>query len=165
MTQSQKERPDSTPRPVSDSAVEDHFFDIFPNDLNASETLFGGRLMERGDRLASTLARRHCHWPYVTTVSVDSIRFLAPAYQGETVIMKGSINRVWGSSMEIGIKVLADDFSGGPQRHIFSAFYTFCALSKDRKPIGAPPVVPETPDQKRRFHDAQMRRNRRLEKI
>ena len=157
-----KPHPDPDPRPVSASVVEDYFYEVFPNDLNASATLFGGRVMEIADRVAGAICRRHCHWPYVTTVSVDRIRFLAPAYQGEQVVFRGSINRVWGSSMEIGIKVLADDFTGGEPRHIFSAYYTYVTLDRDRKPIRATPLIPETAEEKRRFGEAEKRRSYRL---
>jgi acyl-CoA hydrolase len=157
-----KDTPNLEPRLITDTAVDAQFYEVFPDDLNALGTLFGGRLMEIGDRLASSIVRRHCQWPFVTTVSVDSIRFLAPAYQGEVIMIKGSINRAWGSSLEIGVKVLADDFSGKPLRHIFSAYYTFCALNRDGKPVAATPAIPDTPDQKRRHTQAQTRREHRL---
>ena len=90
-------------KPVSQSAINDYAYTIFPGDLNASDTAFGGRILEIADRLAAIVARRHSGLLCVTLL-VDSIRFIGPATQGEILIFKSAVNRVWRTSMEIGVK-------------------------------------------------------------
>ena len=95
---------------VNDSAIEGHIYKVFPNDLNAHGTAFGGMIMAKCDRLSLVVAERHSSHVCVT-VSVDSIHFMAPAKENDTLIFKVSINRAWNSSMEIGVKVVAVPFA------------------------------------------------------
>ena len=128
-------------KPVSQSAINDYAYTIFPGDLNASDTAFGGRILEIADRLAAIVARRHSGLLCVTLL-VDSIRFIGPATQGEILIFKSAVNRVWRTSMEIGVKVLGEDVKKKKQRHVVSAYFTFVAINKKRRPILVPPVIP-----------------------
>lgn len=146
---------------VAHSAIQDNVYVVFPNDLNAYGTLFGGRVLELADRLAAIVARRHSGHVCVT-LSVDSVRFLGPAKHGELLVFQAAVNRVWRTSMEIGIKVMAEDFKIGQRRHIVSAYFTFVALDDHLKPTPIAPLVPETEAEIRRFKEAETRRKRRL---
>ena len=152
---------DLLPKTVNQSAIDYLPYLIMPNDLNARNTVFGGRVLVMADLTAAQVAIRHCNRDCVT-LSMDRCNFLAPAKQGETLIFKISINRVWGSSMEIGVKVLTEDHLTGESRHVFSSYFTFVAMNENGKPTKARPVVPETEDQKRRYEEADKRRQHRL---
>jgi len=149
------------PRLVSFSAIEDQTSLVFPNDLNTYGTLFGGRVLELGDWIAGIVAKRHSSKVSVT-LGLDSVRFLAPARSGDILILKAACNRAWRTSMEIGLKVFAEDFRTLERRHIFSAYFTFVALGDDLRPTQIPPILPETKDEKRRYEEAEARRKKRL---
>lgn len=149
-------------RPVRESVIEDYFHEIFPQDLNATETVFGGRIMELADRVAGCCCRRHADQLYAVTLAVDGFRFHQPAYKGETLVFKASVNRVWKSSMEVGVKVFAHDYQRHATRHIVSAYFTFVCLDASRRPMTLPPVHPETDEEKRRYEAAERRRQSRL---
>lgn len=150
-----------TGRPPADSAIEQNVYKIFPNDLNSEYTVFGGLVMALCDRTALIVAERHSGCACVTA-AVDSLNFLAPARAGETLIVKSSVNRSWTSSMEIGVRVAAENSHSGESRHVVSAYLTFVALDERDRPVPVPAVVPETRDQRRRFRAAQLRRDARL---
>ena len=150
-----------TPKPVSASAIDNHVYKAFPNDLNAHHTVFGGLVMSICDRIALVVSERHSSKVCVTA-SVDSMHFRAPARDGDTLIFKAAINRAWGSSMEIGVKVLAENSFLGEERHVVSAYFTFVALDEHHRPTEVPAVRPETPEEKKRYDHAEIRRNARL---
>lgn len=151
-----------TGKKVSETAVHDQTAVVYPNDLNAYGTLFGGRVMELGDRLAGVVARRHSGRVCVT-LGIDSVRFLAPARHGDTLVFKASVNRVWKTSMEVGLKVFAEDFRSLQRNHIVSAYFTFVAVDDLMKPVEICPVIPETEAEKRRFAQAEQRRQHRIQ--
>jgi acyl-CoA hydrolase len=149
------------PKPVSDSAIDDQTALVFPNDLNTYGTLFGGRVLELGDWLCCIVAKRHSGRVSVT-LGLDSVRFLASATSGDILVLKAAVNRAWKSSMEVGLKVLAEDYRTKERKHIFSAYFTFVALDENKKPVRIPEVIPETDDEKRRYEEAEIRRQKRL---
>lgn len=149
-----------SPKSVSDSAVHEHIYKIFPNDLNSNDTVFGGQVMAICDRVALVVAERHTGRVCVTA-SIDSVHFLAPAMRGETLIFRAAINRSWRSSMEIGLRVEAEDVKTGNRKHIISAYFTFVALNEEQKPTPVPAIAPENAIEKRRFEEADIRRNNR----
>ncbi|MAL98089.1 MAG: acyl-CoA thioesterase [Alteromonadaceae bacterium] len=148
-------------KPVSASAIDNHVYKVFPNDMNAHNTVFGGMIVAKCDRLALVVAERHSGHVCVTA-SVDSIHFRAPAKGNDTLLFNLSLNRSWSSSMEIGASVIAENSYTGDVRHILSAYFTFVALDSDDKPVPVSPVLPETDDQQRRFDNAEIRREARL---
>lgn len=149
---------------VSDSSIEGHVYKVFPNDLNAHGTAFGGMIMSKCDRLSLVVAERHSGYVCVTA-SVDSIHFMAPAKENDTLIFKVSINRAWSSSMEVGVKVEAENSYTGDNKHILSAYFTFVALDENNKPAKVPSLTAETELEKRRFQQAAVRREARLQTI
>lgn len=148
-------------KPVSASAVRDQVHLIFPNDLNANDTAFGGMIMAHMDRIAAVVAGRHAEGTCVTA-SVDAVHFIAPARRGDVLIFSAAVNRSWTSSMEVGCRVEAESASGGARRHILSAYLTFVALDAYSKPRPVAPLTPETTDEQHRHVEAQWRREQRL---
>ena len=145
----------------SASSVEQNVYKVFPNDLNSKYTVFGGLVMSLCDRTALIVAERHSGSACVTA-AVDSLNFLAPARAGDTLIVKAAVNRSWRSSMEIGVHVAAEDSFTGDTRHVVSAYLTFVALDENGRPREVPAVLPETDIEKRRYEEAQVRRDGRL---
>lgn len=154
---------ESAGRPVAASSVDYYPHEIFPDDLNSQMTVFGGMVLKIADRIAGVVSQRHSGKICVTLL-VDSVRFLAPAKQGETLIFKAAVNRAWHTSLEVGVKVIAENYQTGENRHVLSAYFTFVAINKKGRPVKLPPVIPETSDEKRRFENADKRRARRLQK-
>lgn len=146
---------------VSESEINDQTAIVFPNDLNSLGTLFGGRVIEMGDRVAAVVAKRHAGLSCVT-LGIDSVRFLGPAGHGDILVFKAAVNRTWRTSMEVGLKVFADDRISLQRKHIVSAYFTFVAVDEHMKPVEVPPVIPETEQQHRRHAQAQQRRAARL---
>ena len=145
---------------VRDSAVDNHTYKVFPNDLNSYGTAFGGMIMAICDRTALVVAERHSKKTCVTA-SVDSMHFLNPAGQGDILLFSAAINRTWRTSMEIGVKVMAEHYETGIKRHILSAYFTFIALDQNKKPIEVDQIIPETEVEKRRYEEAGDRRENR----
>lgn len=134
---------------------------VLPNDANALGTMLGGRVMHLIDIAGALAATRHSN-SYVVTASVDYLDFRFPIQVGEFIVLRASVNRVFQSSMEVGVKVFAENPLTGRQRHTSTAYLTFVALDANRLPHPAPAVIPETEEEKRRYRDAGERRDYRL---
>lgn len=147
-------------RKVSESVSELSEFAL-PIYANPLGNLLGGRIMHLVDLAAATAAMRHARCP-VVTAAVDSLTFIEPIRIGQLVTLKASVNRVFRSSMEIGVKVLVEDLYTGEVRHTNSCYLTFVALSEENKPREIAPVIPETEEEVRRFEGAGARRAARL---
>lgn len=146
---------------VSASAIIDQVVEVYPDDLNPHGTLFGGRALQIADSLAAIVSKRHSGRVCVT-LGIDSVRFINPARRGDILVCKCSVNRTWHTSMELGVKVLAEDFRTLEQKDILSAYFTFVSIDDDDRPIEVIPVIPETADQIRRYDEAEIRRQMRL---
>jgi len=147
-------------RPVRES-ISEYSELALPNDANALGTLLGGKVMHLVDLAAAMAAMRHARRP-VVTASIDSMTFLHPVHIGQLVILRSSVNRVFRTSMEVGVKVFVEDLLTGERRHTSSAYLTFVALDEEGKPTPVPPVIPETEEEKRRYEEACRRREYRL---
>lgn len=150
-----------TPRTVDSSAVREQVYMIFPNDLNSNDTVFGGLIMALMDRFSAVVADRHAAGVCVT-VGIDAVHFVAPARRGDVLIFNACVNRAWNSSMEVGCKVEAEKIGGGDRRHILSAYLTFVAQDDGGKPRAVAQLIAETPREKQRYEEAQLRREQRL---
>lgn len=115
------------------------------------------------DIIASIAGRRHCGFP-VVTASMDKLDFLQPVKLGEVVILKACINRVFNTSMEIGVTVYAENPYKREFLHTASSYLTFVALDDDGKPVKIPPVEPQTDEEKRRYAAAGIRREKRIKR-
>lgn len=136
---------------------------VLPNDTNQLGNLLGGQLMHWIDLVAAIAAARHSRHICVTA-SVDDLNFIHPIKTGEVVTLLASVNRVFKTSMEVGVKVLSENMQTGVIRHANTAYLTFVALDSDGKPVPVPPVATETDEERRRFEHALIRRDQRLER-
>jgi acyl-CoA hydrolase len=144
------------PRPVRESQSEMAEF-VLPNDANPLGALLGGRLMHWIDLAGAMAAHRHAR-SYVVTAAVDHIDFLVPVRVGSLIILRSSVNRVFRTSMEIGVKVWVENYIQDKREHVASAHLTFVAVDGKGGRLAVAPVVPETEEQKRRYEDAGRRR-------
>ncbi|OGU27655.1 MAG: acyl-CoA thioesterase [Ignavibacteria bacterium GWA2_54_16] len=135
---------------------------VLPNHTNRLGNLLGGQLMHWMDICAAIAAFRHTNKVCVTA-SVDELNFLHPIKEGEVVILLGSVNRTFRTSVEVGVKVTAENLLTGDRKHANTAYLTFVAIDELGNPVEVPPIRPETKDEKRRYADAARRRARRLE--
>jgi len=157
-----KSRPNNPAgKPVRDSQS-DMCQVILPNDANPLGTALGGTIMHWVDLVAAVAAHRHTG-SYVVTASVDHMDFLCPIRVGEVVILKASVNRVYRTSLEVGVKVFRENPFTGLREHASSAYLTFVAVDPQGKPHTIPPAIPKTPEEKRRYREAGRRRRRRME--
>ena len=147
------------PRPVRESQSEMTEI-VLPNDANPLGSLLGGRLMHWIDLAGAMAAHRHAR-AYVVTASMDHVDFLTPVRVGDLVIFKSSVNRAFRSSMEVGVKVLVENYIKDTHRHVASALLTFVAVDREGHRLPVPPVIPETDEEKRRYEDAGRRRELR----
>ncbi len=132
-----------------------------PNDANSLGTLLGGKVMHLVDLAGAMAALRHARTP-VVTAAVDSLQFLHPVRIGQLIVLRSSVNRVFRTSMEVGVQVETETLLTGEKRHTCSAYLTFVALDRDGKAAPVPPVIPETEEEKRRYREAGERREYRL---
>jgi acyl-CoA hydrolase len=133
---------------------------ILPNDTNILGHLLGGRLMHFIDLTAAMAAYRHAR-TYVVTAAMDHIDFIRPVNLGDLVNLKSSVNRAFSTSMEVGVKVWAENTHTGEVQHVASAYLVFVAVDKQGHRLKVPQLLPETPDERRRYADALLRREHR----
>ena len=133
---------------------------ILPNDTNLLGNVLGGRVMHLMDMCAAMSAYKHARTA-VVTASVDQLDFLAPAKQGDIMILKSAVNYTGISSMEIGVRIESENPKTGNVKHTASAYLTFVSLSENGNPIKIKPINPITKDEKRRFKEGMERYNLR----
>jgi acyl-CoA hydrolase len=144
------------PRPVRDSQSEMAEL-VLPNDANPLGALLGGRLMHWIDLAGAMAIHRHAR-SYAVTASVDHIDFLVPVRVGDLVILRSSVNRVFQTSAEVGVKVFVENYIADTAQHVASAYLTFVAVDARGNHLKIPAVIPQTEEQKRRYDDAGKRR-------
>lgn len=147
---------DLTPRPVSASQTTMTEL-MMPHMANGLGNVFGGVILALVDRVAAAAAIRHARGPCVT-VSVDRVDFREPIHVGELVIARASVNFVGRTSLEVGVRIEAENLVSGKRRHTNSCFVTFVAIDEDERPRPVAPVVPETDEERGRYQAAQRRR-------
>ena len=147
-------------KPVSESISECAELAL-PIDANPLGNVLGGKVMHMVDMAAALAAMRHARKPTVTA-AVDGLRFLHPARIGDLIRMRSSVNRVFRTSMEVGVSVETENLMTGALKHTCSAYLTFVALDESGKPVEIAPVIPETETEKRRYREAGERREARL---
>jgi acyl-CoA hydrolase len=132
-----------------------------PTDANGLGAFLGGKVMHLVDLAGAMAAMRHARRP-VVTAAVDSLQFLHPVHIGEFIVLRSSVNRVFRTSMEVGVHVEIENMLTGEKLHTCSAYLTFVALDGEGKATAVPPVIPETEEDKRRYREAGDRREYRL---
>ncbi|XLM21541.1 acyl-CoA thioesterase, partial [Chromobacterium piscinae] len=132
-----------------------------PDMANFSGNVHGGVLLKLLDQVAYACASRYAGC-YVVTLSVDQVLFKQPIHVGELVTFLASVNHVGRTSMEVGIKVVAENIQQRSQRHTNSCYFTMVAY-QDGKPMTVPTLVLETEEQRQRFRAAEMRKQLRIE--
>lgn len=143
-------------KPVSESKSEMIEL-VLPNDANPLGALLGGRLMHWIDLAGALAAHRHSH-SYVVTASIDHIDFLVPVHVGDMVVFQASVNRVFRTSMEVGVKVSVENYISSTRQKVATAYLTFVAVDRHGRRLPVNPVIPETDDEKRRYEGALRRR-------
>lgn len=133
---------------------------MMPNMANSLGNVFGGVILSLVDRVAAVAAIRHARGPCVT-VAVDRVDFREPIHVGELVVAQASVNYVGRTSLEVGVRVEAENIVSGVRRHTNSCYLTFVAVDGEGRPRPVAPVVPETDEQRQRYEAAARRRARR----
>ncbi len=144
---------------IEDSYVETVHM-VRPNHLNSAGRLFGGILMQWIDEVASLVAKRHAR-TNITTASVDNLRFLKGAYQGDTLVITGKLTYVGNTSMEVRVDTYCENMTG-ERRAINRAYFTMVALDQNDKPVQVPEILLETDVQKAEWENGKKRRLNRI---
>jgi len=132
-----------------------------PDKANFAGNIHGGAILKHLDEIAYACASRYCGH-YVVTLSVDKVLFKHPVHVGELVTFLASINYTGRTSMEIGIKVIAEDVIKRTVKHTNTCYFTMVAVDENAKPTPIPQFEPQTDEQKRRYEDAKLRRELRM---
>jgi len=155
-----RRRADRSPRPASASAVSLIRY-MGPIDANVLGNVHGGEIMKMVDSAGGLAAMKHCGGP-VVTVAMDEMSFIEPVFVGDVVTVKAMVNDVGRTSLEVGVRVEAEDYVTGRKVHTSSAYLVYVGLDRDGRPTPVPPVVAETDEERRRQVEAGLRRRARL---
>ena len=148
------------PKPASDSAsVLVRWMGI--GDANSAGFVHGGIVMKLCDEVAGIAAIRHCR-SRVVTAAMDRMTFIQPVNVGELVTCSATVNAAWRTSMEVGVRVQAEDPRSGESRHTSTAYLTMVAVDDEGRPMPVPPLLAETDTEQRREREAELRRQNRL---
>ncbi len=129
-------------------------------DANPLGNVHGGTIMSMVDEAGGVAAARHVGRP-VVTVAIDSMAFYSPVYVGNLVVLKASLNYVGRTSMEVGVRVEAEDVLTGQVTHTNSAYLVYVALDENLQPVEVPALVAETPEEQRRMEEGRLRQEER----
>jgi len=130
---------------------------LMPQHVNNLGHVFGGVILSMVDRAAAVAAMRHAGCPSVT-VSIDRVDFRLPIYSGELVTCSAQVNYVGRTSMEVGVRVEAENLLSGTRRHTNTCFLTFVAVNENGEPVQVPRLLLETEEERQRFHEGERRR-------
>lgn len=133
---------------------------MLPSDANLMGNVHGGVILKLIDTAAGVAAWRHVRGP-VVTARLDEMSFLRPVYIGNLVTVKAAVNRTWRTSLEVGVRVEAEDLQSGTIWHVASAYLILVSIGEDGRPIPVQSVLPESAAELRRFAAAQVRRTAR----
>jgi len=133
-----------------------------PHDANPAGNVHGGVIMKLIDTAAGSVSIRHARSNAVTA-SIDRLDFHCPVFVGDLVTLKASMNLVGKTSMEIGVRVEAENLLSGEVRHTASAYLTFVSLDEFGKSKVIPPLILETDEERRRNHEAKARKEARMQ--
>lgn len=133
---------------------------MLPSDANPMGNVHGGTIMKLADTVGGVVAARHSR-QRVVTVRMDEMSFLQPVYVGDLVTLKASVNDVGRTSMEVGVRVEAENLRTGKVVHTSSAHLVYVALDAEGRPAEVPPLIAETEVERRRQEAARLRRARR----
>ena len=134
---------------------------VLPQDANVLGNILGGRVMHLVDIAAAIAAHRHSQ-SHVVTASVDYVDFRNPIRVGELIILRANVNRVFRTSMEVGVKVFSENILTGERKHTTTAYVTFVAIDEAGRPKPVPPLILKTAVERRRYREALVRRRIRL---
>jgi acyl-CoA hydrolase len=146
-------------RPSETIAIVTHWMGIA--DANTAGNVHGGTIMRLADEAAGIAAIRHAQMR-VVTAGMDRMTFIEPVLVGQLVTFRAMVNAAWRTSMEVGVRVEAEDIRAGTVRHVSTAYLTMVALDDDGRPMLVPPLGAESDDERRRQDEAQLRRDNRL---
>ncbi len=146
-------------RKVSDSATVVSQL-MLPTDANPSGNVHGGTIMKLVDTVGGVVAVRHCR-QRVVTARIDEMSFLHPVYVGDLVTLRASMNGVGRSSMEVGVRVEAENLRTGEVTHTATANLVYVALDEDGRSVEVPRLIPETEEDRRRMEESRLKRERR----
>jgi len=147
----------------TESAVETRYL-VMPQQANPQGTAFGGAVVGWIDMVAAMAGQRHCGRE-VVTAGIDSLVFRHPIRIGDHVVLKATVNYVSRSSMEVGVQVIREDPYSGEQIMATTAHLTLVALDEHKRPVFAPPLLPQTPQEKARYESARLRVQARKERL
>jgi acyl-CoA hydrolase len=134
---------------------------MMPHHANLMDNVFGGVVLALVDRVAAVSAMRHSHRQCVT-VSVDKVDFREPIHVGELLTAYARVNFAGHTSMEVGVKIVAENVLTGEKRHTNSCYVTYVALDENGQPTEVPPILPQTAEEKQRYDRAAKRRASRV---
>src|SRR5207245_6318869 len=151
---------DLTAKPATDSAVRlSRIMDL--TDANRVGNVHGGEIMKLVDMAGGLAAMKHCGGP-VVTVAMDEMSFLEPIYVGEVVTVRAMVNDAGRTSLEVGVRVEAENYRTGRAVHTSSAYLVYVALDAQGRPRPVPPVMAATEEEEQRQREAKVRRQARL---
>lgn len=142
-------------KPTSETAIDNQKIEIFDHNMSLGEVVFGGRILNLVNDIARKVASNHAEIRCIT-VGIDFIRYFSPIKRGDMLICKSQVNHVWEDIIEVGVKVIAEDFRSLEQKHILSAYFIFKVDESEKE---VPLLIPITLEDKRRYLDAETRKN------
>ena len=146
---------------ISYSAIENQRIKLFQEHMNPHGVIFGGRILDIVDEYTTSVAQKHCDIQ-CKTAGINYVRFFSQAKRGDILICKASVNRTWDSSLEVGVKVIAEDFRTLEQKHILSAYFIFEAgdENKELSKMKVPNIILESEEQRRRYMESETRKTK-----